>query len=149
MKGFPDLPPVWLAGFILVAWALSQGLPLMRVTGPVLIWGGGVLALAGLVLIGWAAIEFARAGTTIEPHETPGALIERGPYTLSRNPIYLGMLAILTGFVLWLGALSAVVLPGLFAAVVTLRFIVPEERALHERFGAAAERYFARVRRWV
>ena len=97
LKGFPDLPPVWLAGFMVVAWVLDRGLPLVEAFGPLYRVLGIVLMLAALGLIGWSAWWFWRKKTTIEPHHTPSALIVEGPYRLSRNPIYLGLLALLNG----------------------------------------------------
>lgn len=149
MKGFPDLPPLWLAGFCILAWFMARELPIAFFGGPQLQMIGGVLSLMGLVIIAWAALSFRQARTTIEPHDDPTALITSGPFRLSRNPIYLAMVAILAGLVLWYGAVSAVILPGLFAAVLSLRFILPEEDRLRARFGPEAEAFFARTRRWL
>lgn len=149
MKGFPDLPPIWLAGFCVAAWFLARELPLVMVFGPAFRLAGVLLTLAGLGLIAWSALWFWRKRTTIEPHEEPEVLIVEGPFRFSRNPIYLGMVAILTGVVVWFGALSAVLLPGLFVSVLTLRFIQPEEERLRAAFGAEAERYISATRRWL
>ncbi|MEM1273674.1 MAG: isoprenylcysteine carboxylmethyltransferase family protein [Pseudomonadota bacterium] len=149
MKGFPDLPPLWLAGFCVLTWGFATEIPIAYFGGPLLQVIGAFCSLAGLSLIAWSAIWFARKKTTIEPHEDPETLIVEGPYRLSRNPIYLGMVAILLGLVLWYGAVSPIVLPGIFVAVLTLRFILPEEARLHAAFGPAADQYFARTRRWL
>ncbi|KPQ13581.1 MAG: putative protein-S-isoprenylcysteine methyltransferase [Rhodobacteraceae bacterium HLUCCO18] len=149
LKGFPDLPPVWLAGFMVVAWVLDRGLPLVEAFGPLYRVLGIVLMLAALGLIGWSAWWFWRKKTTIEPHHTPSALIVEGPYRLSRNPIYLGLLALLTGYVLWLGSLAPVILPFAFYRVLTRRFIEPEEAGLRRLFGAEAHAYLERTRRWL
>ncbi|MEM9755365.1 MAG: isoprenylcysteine carboxylmethyltransferase family protein [Pseudomonadota bacterium] len=149
MKGFPDLPPIWLAGFCLLAWVMALFAPVLSVRGPELQALGTALGIAGFGLIGWSAVWFARKGTTIEPHHTPQKLIVEGPYRLSRNPIYLGMVVILAGLVLWLGAVSGLVLPGVFVVVLTQRFIVPEENGLRSAFGAEAEAYLTRTRRWL
>lgn len=149
MKGFPDLPPLWLAGFCLLAWFLARELPIAGFAAPELRTLGSVLSVLGLMLIAWSALAFVQAKTTIEPHEAPQALITTGPFRFSRNPIYLAMVVILAGWVLWLGGLSGVVLPGIFASVLSLRFIVPEEARLQEAFGPAAEAYFGRTRRWL
>jgi protein-S-isoprenylcysteine O-methyltransferase Ste14 len=106
LKGFPDLPPVWLLGFMAAAWAIDRGLPLVEAFGPVYRVAGGLLMLAALGLIAWSALWFWRKKTTIEPHHTPTALIVEGPYRLSRNPIYLALLALLAGYVLRLGSLA-------------------------------------------
>ncbi len=104
MKGFPDLPPIWLAGFALAAWILARYLPLVMAFGPVFWIVGLFLVFAGIGVIIWSALWFLRKKTTIEPHHNPSALIVEGPYRFSRNPIYLGLAAMLTGYVLWLGA---------------------------------------------
>jgi protein-S-isoprenylcysteine O-methyltransferase Ste14 len=149
LKGFPDLPPVWFTLAMGVSWVLASYLPLVRAFGPVLQALGVVLALAGTGVILWAALWFWRKKTTIEPHHTPQALIVEGPYRLGRNPIYLGLVAIVAGAVMWQGALSAVPVPFAFAAILTRRFIEPEEAALRRAFGAEAHGYLERTRRWL
>lgn len=149
LKGFPDLPPVWLLLGLGLAWVLAGWMPLVRLFGPLWQGLGLVLALAGVALILWAALWFRRKRTTIEPHHDPDALIVEGPYRFSRNPIYLGMLAILSGAVIWHGALSGVALPVAFAAILERRFILPEDAALRRTFGAEAARYLENTRRWL
>lgn len=149
LKGFPDWPPIWFAGFCAAAWLLARELPLTVAFGPVF-WGLGLLlAGAGLGLIGWSALWFWKKRTPIEPHHDPKALIVEGPYRISRNPIYLGLLAMLTGYVLWLGVLSPVLLPWLFLWVLERRFVAPEEERLIAAFGLEARRYLQQTRRWL
>src|SRR5574338_316642 len=52
---------------------------------------GGVFALIGVILILWAAGLFRRAGTNVKPWQPASALVVRGPYRKTRNPMYLGM----------------------------------------------------------
>lgn len=148
MKGFPDLPPIWLLLALGVGWFLATYLPLVQAFGPAFRVAGLVLSLAGIAAIFWSAWWFWRKKTTIEPHHTPGRLIVEGPYVYSRNPIYLGMAMILTGAVLWWGALSAVPLPLAFVAIIHTRFVLPEEAALRAAFGTEAEQYIAATRAW-
>ena len=54
MKGFPDLPPIWLLGFCLLAWALARLVPVVDLSGPGLRWIGMVLSLGGVGLIFWS-----------------------------------------------------------------------------------------------
>ena len=144
-----DVPPVWFAGSCVAVWLLATELPLVMAFGPVFRLAGIGIVLAGMALIAWSAVWFRRKGTTIEPHHTPRVLITEGPYRFSRNPIYLGLVAMLTGLVLFLGALSPVPVPGLFVSVLTLRFIEPEEARLRQIFGAEAHRYIGATRRWL
>lgn len=149
LRGFPDLPPVWFAGFSAAAWLLARELPLVVAFGPLFRGIGLLLGLAGLGLILWSALWFRRKRTSIEPHHTPSALITEGPFRFSRNPIYLGLLALLTGYVLWLGVLSPVLLPWLFFTVLDRRFARPEEERLIAAFGLEARRYLQNTRRWL
>ena len=146
-----DLPPVWLALFAALAWALSRGEPLGLDFGGLALWRwlGGGLILAGLVLAVLAAREMARARTTILPHRSPDALVTSGVFGISRNPIYLGDLLILTGLILWWEAALALPLIPVFAFVLVRRFIRPEEERLAAAFGPAFAAWRARVRRWI
>lgn len=131
------------------AWVMARVLPIVSFGSGPLRSLGAVVAVAGFALIAWSAFWFWRKRTTIEPHHAPGTLIVEGPYRLGRNPIYLGMVAILTGQVIWLGALSPVALPLLLLWVLTERFAKPEERAMLAAFGAEARAYLAATRRWL
>lgn len=149
MKGFPDLPPLWLMAFMIAAWVLARIVPIVQTSSNLLQSAGTLIAIAGLALIAWSAIWFWRKKTTIEPHHEPGTLIIEGPYRISRNPIYLGMVVILTGQVIWLGALLPVILPPALLWILTERFAKPEEAALKQAFGAEAQTYLAATRRWL
>ena len=149
LKGFPDLPPVWLAGFMVVAWVLDRGLPLVEAFGPLYRVLGIVLMLAALGLIGWSAWWFWRKKTTNRAASHPSALIVEGPYRLQPQPDLSGTAGALTGYVLWLGSLAPVILPFAFYRVLTRRFIEPEEAGLRRLFGAEAHAYLERTRRWL
>lgn len=132
-----------------VAWGLARFVPLLHLQSGLLQAAGIIVASAGFALIAWSAFWFWQKKTTIEPHHQPGTLIIEGPYRLSRNPIYLGMVAILAGQVLWLGALLPVVLPPLLLMVLTTRFAKPEEAALLDAFGDEGRAYLSATRRWL
>jgi protein-S-isoprenylcysteine O-methyltransferase Ste14 len=109
------------------------------------------LAAAGVSLDLVALAHFLRARTTINPlkPQNASALVARGIYRFTRNPMYLGLATLLVAWAVYLGSLAAlVVLPG-FVAYLNRFQIEPEERALVERFGAEYEAYRSRVRRWL
>ena len=147
-RDFPDLPPVWALGFAAGQGVLAAVLPLVRLDLGWAIPAGWTLIALGLGLVVWSAWWFRRKRTTIEPRETPSALIVEGPYRINRNPIYTGMAVALIGIGFMLGALSAVLLALLYPFVIDHRFVRGEEAALQEAFGAEAETYFAATRRW-
>lgn len=147
MHKFPDLPPIWTATVALAIWAIGRLMPIVSFSAP--IWLLVLPALLGLLLILWSAFWFWRKRTSIEPGHVPRALIVEGPYRISRNPIYLGMWAVLLSVAFWVGALSGFVPFMVFPLIITRRFIIPEEDALQQAFGAEATAYFAATRRWV
>jgi protein-S-isoprenylcysteine O-methyltransferase Ste14 len=149
VKGFPDIPPVWLAGLMMAGWGLTRWVPLADVSNPLARIMGAALCAGGVALIGWAALWFYRKHTPIEPHHIPATLIVEGPYRISRNPIYLGMVAILAGVVLWWGALTAAPLPIILVWILQKRFVEPEEMILFETFGDPALDYISATRRWI
>lgn len=143
-----DYPPVWLLAVLGLAWAQVALLPMGQGPG----WLrhlGTAIALAGGALMLLAVPEFLRARTTIVPHRVPGTLITSGIYRISRNPIYLADALILAGLCLRWGAWPSLVLVPLFAAIITRRFILPEEERLGAAFGRDYSAYTARVRRWI
>ncbi|MNC99668.1 hypothetical protein D3C83_180330 [compost metagenome] len=76
-------------------------------------------------------------------------VVSRGPYALSRNPIYVGFALFQVGLGLWTNRLAVVlmVVPAVIATGVVV--IRREERYLERKFGAAYLEYKTRVRRWV
>ena len=111
----------------------------------------GIVMLAIGVAIGLASVSrFWRANTTILPAGRPTtAIVDRGPYRFTRNPMYLAMACAYLGLSLVLNNVYALVFfPFVLFAVD--RFVIRrEERYLAAQFGDAYLRYCARVRRWL
>lgn len=147
-RDFPDLPPVWATGVLALQVAAALLLPWGRFASGGAAILGAVGCVAGLALILWAALWFRAKDTSIEPRDTPRALIVEGPFRLSRNPIYAGMALILIGAGLLLGSVPAILLALAFPPIVTRRFILEEEAALRRTFGPEAEEYLRGSRRW-
>ena len=76
-------------------------------------------------------------------------LVTDGVFRISRNPMYLGLELLLIGWAVWLGSASPWLIPPLFAVVITVVQIIPEERALGQRFGDQYRSYQRRVARWI
>ncbi|WP_340260300.1 methyltransferase family protein [Roseobacter sp. HKCCA0882] len=149
LRAYIDIPPIWLFLAAAVVWILARELPLIMAFGPVFRVGGCLTIAVGVAVILWAAWFFYRAKTPIEPRHTPKALITSGPFKYSRNPIYLGMVLILIGWVLVLGALSPVLIPYLYFWMVDQRFAAPEEEGLRHAFGVEGLRYIQTTPRWI
>lgn len=147
-----DYPPVWLLAFIALAYALDRFAPNFGLGVALGNWSvpvGGVLFMAGLALTAAAVWEFSRAKTTIIPHQPPKALITSGIFAYSRNPIYLADVMMLSGVILYWGAVLALPLVPLFAIVIRKRFIDGEEKRLEDAFPTEFQAYYSSTRRWI
>ena len=103
----------------------------------------------GWALYVWCATDFVRRGRgTPAPVAAPVRLVIRGAYRYTRNPMYVGMLLVLTGESI---QTRSVTLLG-YAALVGMLFhafvLLYEEPALKRRFGTDYEKYRAAVPRW-
>ena len=105
--------------------------------------------VAGVVLNLWSDRQLKEARTTVKPDERPTALVATGAYRLTRNPMYVGMAAILGGVALVLGSLPAMVFALAYCLAIQRWFVRREEASMAAAFGAAYEEYRRAVRRWV
>jgi len=110
-----------------------------------------VLGAVGAAVAIGGVISFRRARTTVNPlkPETYAALVSTGPYSFTRNPMYLGMALALFAWAVYLSSVWSLPGPVLFALYITRFQIVPEERVLDRLFGAPFAAYKKRVRRWL
>ncbi|MFO7859212.1 MAG: isoprenylcysteine carboxylmethyltransferase family protein [Ectothiorhodospiraceae bacterium] len=110
-----------------------------------------LVAALGVGILVWAAVTLTRAGTTVNPTrpESSTQLVTHGLFAESRNPVYLADSLFLVAWAVYLGHPLAVLLIPVFMAVIQRWQIVPEERALEERFGPAFRSYRDRVPRWL
>ncbi|MGR3504216.1 methyltransferase family protein [Pseudaestuariivita sp.] len=138
-------PPFYTLVAAVLALILNA-LPLLEVGSRAF---GGLVALAGLVLAGWAAYQFRGRRTPIHPGQAPAALITTGPFAFTRNPIYLGMILIVLGIGFSQGSLLGLLPAAGLWWLLDRDFAAPEEAALVTAFAEEGETYVARVRRWI
>lgn len=103
----------------------------------------------GILVCLWCRSLFLKSKTTLSPYESPTSLLTSGPYQISRNPIYLGMAAILIGTAIWLGSWIAFAFSAVFIVIIETSFIPLEERKLEKTFGKRYLEYKRKVRRWI
>ena len=149
----------WLVGVPLahgvVPWAISLLTPR---------WGWangdpGIWNLLGLIpvivaaacLIWILVLAFAHASEMperVELNWDPKVLLVRGPYALSRNPMYVAELVLWLGWALFYGSL-AVFVGSLALGAGMNRIVRREEYDLEAQFGTAYRQYKAAVPRWL
>lgn len=155
MREAPDNPGVVAPPPLIYAGALAAGLlmnrpypvaflprTLARALGWPLLVGGLVLGLLGVR-------EMRRAGTNVDPYEPTTAIVERGPYRYTRNPLYVGMTMIYGGVAALTNALPPMLLLPLVLRVMRRGVIEREERYLERKFGDEYLRYKAKTPRWL
>ncbi|MGE0440875.1 MAG: isoprenylcysteine carboxylmethyltransferase family protein [Gemmatimonadales bacterium] len=123
---------------------------LLRPPGEPLRADGLGLVAIGAVLLAWCIRDFYVTGMgSLAPWAPPERLVTVGLYRVSRNPMYLAVLAILAG---WAVACRSRGLAGYALAVglaFHLRVVLGEEPWLAARHGEDWVRYRTRVPRWL
>jgi protein-S-isoprenylcysteine O-methyltransferase Ste14 len=131
----------WLAGSLDIApFAVSGGRALAT-----------IVFAAGFLIDAISVAAFVRAKTTVNPMapSRAQALVTGGLYRFSRNPMYLGMLLMLSAAFLYFGEGANAALLALFVVLINELQIKPEEKALEAKFGDEYRAYKKRVRRWL
>ena len=110
----------------------------------------GITPIAmGLTFAGVAIRQFNKAETNIVPLTKSTTLLTGGVFAVSRNPMYVGMVAALIGTALLLNDLWPwlVIVP--FWLIIRFFFVRHEETLMEQTFGEPYVLYKARVRRWL
>ena len=146
------VPPVAL---VLVTaagmWLLSRAFPAFSYEFPGRYAVPSVLLVAGVVLVLAGLAQFRKARTTVDPTrpQAASALVKDGIYRWTRNPMYLGFAVLLLGWAVYLASPPSAIALACFVLYMNRFQIVPEERALQERFGSEFAEYRLTVRRWL
>lgn len=151
--GLPHLPPTYPVLFLVGAIILDWLFPIAILPAPALLSlqtvVGAILVVAGLGLDFWAYRVMRAAGTHAEPFKPTTAIVSNGPFSFTRNPMYVGFLLAYTGlaliFALEWGLLGLPLLWLVLDRVVVTR----EEAYLIGKFGSTYTHYLAHTRRWL
>ncbi|OBH01950.1 hypothetical protein A5696_12750 [Mycobacterium sp. E2699] len=98
---------------------------------------------------GWTLSVMAANRTAILPGGSTNAVLRSGPFRVSRNPLYLGLIALDAGLALLTPSVWALLFVPVGVAVLRWGAIGPEERYLAAKFGADYDAYRTSVRRWL
>jgi protein-S-isoprenylcysteine O-methyltransferase Ste14 len=145
---FLGLAPGVVAGLIpwlITGWRMPWPAPWVW---PVAIVAG-LLILSGIVVLLDAFVRFARADGTPAPPAPTAHLVVVGPYRYVRNPMYLGVLAIILGQALLFASWATVVYAAITFAAVLLFVRTYEEPTLEETYGDEYREYRRNVRGWI
>ncbi|MEZ4661345.1 MAG: isoprenylcysteine carboxylmethyltransferase family protein [Caldilineaceae bacterium] len=143
------MPPTYALLSLLLMVGLHLVFPMAQIIGPQWRLAGVLLIGVGLAMNIVASNVFKTRQTTIKPYEAPTVLVTTGFFRLSRNPMYLGGVLLLTGAALLLGSLTPFGVIPLFIALLNEGFIKKEERILAATLGEPYLAYQKQVRRWI
>ena len=153
MKGLENKfpPPLVTLALGLAMWGVSKFQPAIPMD-PRLHFA--LTAALGVIALSFGAggiIAFRLARTTINPVRIDQAsrVVTGGIYRVTRNPMYVGLTALLTMWAVWLAVPLALLGPVFFALFIHRFQILPEERAMSAKFGREYDEYRKRVRRWL
>ncbi|HEY4043669.1 MAG TPA: isoprenylcysteine carboxylmethyltransferase family protein [Rhodopila sp.] len=111
---------------------------------------GVVLIIIGVALSVSAAFLFRREGTELNPTSiTNRKLVTSGPFSFTRNPMYLGLVLVTLGIAFCAGVWPMFLAPVATFATANWAHIPFEEAKMRRQFGADFEAYTSKVRRWI
>ena len=105
--------------------------------------------MLGIILVYISLKKLSKMETTFIPDGEPIKLVVDGPFRISRNPTYLGMLLILLGTALSLQSLSSLLVAAVFFLIINFTWIRHEENKLSEIFKEDWQDYSSKTRRWL
>ena len=139
-------PPVILLSALIVQSVLYFTYPVLLNLS---IFFGIFVVLLGIILVYISLKKLSRMETTFIPDGEPRKLVVDGPFRISRNPTYLGMLLILLGTALSLQSLSSLLVAAVFFLIINFTWIRHEENKLSEIFKEDWQDYSSKTRRWL
>ncbi len=110
---------------------------------------GAVLVVMFAIWNGWTLGVMVANRTAVLPGGATIVLLQSGPFRLTRNPLYLGLIALDAALALLLSSTWALLLVPVGIAALRCGAIAPEERYLAAKFGADYDAYRNHVRRWL
>jgi protein-S-isoprenylcysteine O-methyltransferase Ste14 len=141
--------PLVFFGLLLLGFVLNWALPLAfmpklatEIAGIIIVVLGLLIGLSGIIVMRWAH-------TSPDLRKPTTALVEKGVFRYSRNPLYLSMFVLFLGISVFMNVLWLILLFPLLFMVVERGAVKPEEAYLERTFGDPYLQYKKRVPRWI
>lgn len=111
---------------------------------------GVVPLLGGFAALLWCVRDFYVSGKgTLAPWHPPEKLVVVGLYRYSRNPMYVAVTLMLSGWALTYASMNLLVYAAFVLLAFHLRIVLGEEPWLARRYGSDWDLYKSRVPRWL
>lgn len=144
-------PPIIALAFATLIWWMANYLPKIEIEFVPKVIIVSLLLVIGAIFDLSGLLTFRRARTTVNPMKphTSSALVNTGVYQITRNPMYVGLVFVLSGWCIYLNCPAAMIGVAGFIFYIHAFQILPEERMLVTLFGEEYMEYQSRVRRWL
>ena len=143
-------PPLAWGLAIIVGLALHWLVPLPFMPAHLPVgWIGAVIFVLAIALGVSSVITMTKAGSNVPTNRPTTTIVERGPYRVTRNPIYLGMFLGQIGLAVAFNSVWLLLTLVPFALVIRYGVVAREEAYLECKFGDVYRGYRSRVRRWL
>jgi len=116
------------------------------------LWAWLALPLWGIgaVIVLWSFWNFLIQGRgTPAPIDPPKELVAVGFYRYTRNPMYVGVLLVIIGHVLWFGFWTLLIYAVIVFSAFNTFIAYYEEPTLRKKFGMTYDEYCQQVPRWL
>ena len=112
---------------------------------------GILILLVGLITPMLAIFLFKKNKTTVNPinPEEATTLVTTGIFSITRNPMYLGLFFVISSTILFFGSWFGLIILMFFVLYINKFQIIPEEEAMEKLFGNKYNDYKKNVRRWI
>jgi len=112
---------------------------------------GGLILLLGVATAVLATLLFKKDQTTVNPRnpEEATTLVTSGIFSITRNPMYLGLFLSISSTILFFGSWFGIIILMFFVWYINKFQIIPEEEAMEKLFGGKYSEYRQKVRRWI
>ena len=112
---------------------------------------GVLILLLGVATAVLATLLFKKDQTTVNPRnpEKTTTLVTNGIFSITRNPMYLGLFLSISSTILFFGSWFGIIILMFFVWYMNKFQIIPEEEAMEKLFGGKYSEYRQKVRRWI
>ena len=110
---------------------------------------GIILLIISFFFLVTSLTKFFKSKNTLIPFKPASSLQTNGIYSISRNPMYVGLAIVYLGITCLAGNWWNIILFPLLLLIIQESIIKPEEKYLERAFKDAYFNYKKRVRRWL
>lgn len=142
-------PPLLLLGSLGLGFLARWVAPVHFLRWEISVPLGPAVVAASLGLFVWAVVTMRVGNASIPTSQPTEVIVTRGPYALSRNPIYVAMVGLQLGIGIWTDSVWFLIVAAISPPLLWWGVISREERYLRRKFGAEYVAYETRVRRWL